>query len=556
MKNNLQASTKKLLLFFLPLLIYSLVSIILFGKNTIGHLDTYLVRGSVNDSGSFIWFFNWLPYAFTHKLNFFLTKVIWVPTGFNLAQATFVPLLGLLTLPLTLHFGPIVSFNLLAIFGSALSAWTAYILCNYITKSFSSSLFGGYFFGFSFYQIYFLSYADINITCVFLIPILVFLALLYFDKKIQTLSFTLLTILCLVCQFLISIEIFTTYGLFAFSLWLVAFKVCKDRRHELLNCALYTIIAYVISSIIVSPYIYYFFKTPLPSKFMDTLIHLNSIANFIIPPKEALFHFKLIDGFGNHFRPGYLGLPLIVVLILFMKEFWRTRKGKILTLSFVIPTIFSMGFGLQVYYRHDLIPHYLFPLPGMILHYIPILMHALPSRFIMYSTLAIAIIVAIWLAAKKDFFRYTMIIISMIVLLPTLETVYWSTKVPLPPFISQGLYKKWLTPNEVVMILPFSYWGYDMLWQVYSGMYFRQVGGFASAFFPGKFNDDPTVATLMYKKSIDAKSPILLKDFIKTHHINSILISEGSEQFWKKLMMTLGVKPIQVGSVTIYKISN
>ena len=146
--------------------------------------------------------------------------------------------------------------------------------------------------------------------------------------------------------------------------------------------------------------------------------------------------------------------------------------------------------------------------------------------------------------------------LTTIVLLPTLETVYLSTKVPLPPFISQGLYKKWLTPNEVVMILPFSYWGYDMLWQVYSGMYFRQVGGFASAFFPGKFNDDPTVATLMYKKPIDAKSPILLKDFIKTHHINSILISEGSEQFWKKLMMTLGVKPIQVGSVTIYKISN
>jgi hypothetical protein len=65
-----------------------------------------------------------------------------------------VPGLALLFAPLTLIAGPIASYNVAAILMPALAAWTAFLLCRYLTHAVWPSLVAGYLFGFSLFALH------------------------------------------------------------------------------------------------------------------------------------------------------------------------------------------------------------------------------------------------------------------------------------------------------------------------------------------------------------------------------------------------------------------
>ena len=107
--------------------------------------------GFSTDPQIFIWSFAWWPHAILHGENPFFTHAIWAPSGVNLTWTTTVPGSRSLFSPLTLLAGPVVSYNVAAILMPALSAWTAFLLCRYLTSAVWPSLVGGYLFGFSSY---------------------------------------------------------------------------------------------------------------------------------------------------------------------------------------------------------------------------------------------------------------------------------------------------------------------------------------------------------------------------------------------------------------------
>ena len=89
------------------------------------------------------WFLEWTPYALLHGKNLFETNAINYPVGVNLAQNTGIPLLGLVTAPLTLAVNPIASENLLRFFGFALSAYAAYWVLRKFTTWIPAAFVGG-----------------------------------------------------------------------------------------------------------------------------------------------------------------------------------------------------------------------------------------------------------------------------------------------------------------------------------------------------------------------------------------------------------------------------
>ena len=357
---------------------------------------------------------------------------------------------------------------------------------------------------------------------------------------------------------MISVEIFLTSAFFAAIFWYCAIRIYKDYRAQLLSCGFYVLISYLIATIIVSPYIYYFFLTPLPDKFMDSLLEINTFAGLFIPAKEMLLHYDKLLPYIGHFGPGYLGIPAAVVLLLFSLKNWGTRQGKLLIIFFLIVLILSFGFGFEVFSKKggDL-PNFWFPLPAMALHYIPVIKHAMPFRFIMYATLSMSVIMALWLSAKKDFFRYTIAFISILFILPTLQTAYWSGEIQAPRFFTEKhYYEKWLKPKENVLILPFYFYGYDMLWQIEANMYFRQLGGFASAALPYEFRNEPMIKVLMYEKPIDNKTPAMFKAFLKQHGVTAVIVDPLLNNYWKKLLVKIQKNPFASGGVLIYKLSS
>ena len=105
-----------------------------------------------------------------HGHNPFVTHVLWAPHGSNLAWTTSIPGLALLLAPVTLAAGAVAAYNTAAILLPALAAWTAFLLCRHLTRSFWASLAGGYLFGFSSYLLA-QELGHLHMTSVFLVPL-------------------------------------------------------------------------------------------------------------------------------------------------------------------------------------------------------------------------------------------------------------------------------------------------------------------------------------------------------------------------------------------------
>ena len=124
---------------FLAFSIYLTFSLLVFGRELPGHFrDTYI--GSGPDPTIAMWCLVWWPHALIHRLSPFLTKLIWAPTGTNLAWTTSVPLPSLVAWPLTSMVGPVAAFNVLCLMTLPLDAWAAFVLCRYICRAWWPSL--------------------------------------------------------------------------------------------------------------------------------------------------------------------------------------------------------------------------------------------------------------------------------------------------------------------------------------------------------------------------------------------------------------------------------
>ncbi len=105
--------------------------------------------GSGRDPEIFVWSFAWWQHALATGQNPFVSHAVYAPDGINLAWATSVPGLAIPFVPLTWLFGPVASYNVAALLLPAAAAWTAFLLCRYLTGALWPSLVGGYLFGFS-----------------------------------------------------------------------------------------------------------------------------------------------------------------------------------------------------------------------------------------------------------------------------------------------------------------------------------------------------------------------------------------------------------------------
>jgi len=107
----------------LALAIYQALAILWFGiplLNDFSH-SCIGIEGSSDPSG-YMWFPTWWPYALSHRLNPFITKVVWAPSGFNVTWAHCIPLPALIGAPITRIWGPVVTWNIMCLMAPALAA--------------------------------------------------------------------------------------------------------------------------------------------------------------------------------------------------------------------------------------------------------------------------------------------------------------------------------------------------------------------------------------------------------------------------------------------------
>ncbi len=111
-----------------------------------GH-DT--IVGNTGDPSIFIWSLQWVPLALSHHLNPLLTDYLHYPSGANLMWNTSILFPALVLTPVTDLFGPIVSYNVLAVLGMSLSGWCAFLAVRRYSRRWVSAAVGGLLYEFS-----------------------------------------------------------------------------------------------------------------------------------------------------------------------------------------------------------------------------------------------------------------------------------------------------------------------------------------------------------------------------------------------------------------------
>lgn len=122
------------------------------------------------DQAQYIWDLWWVTHQLTHFGNPWFTTHMAAPVGTSLGFDTLMPLLGVLTAPVTLAFGPAVSYNLLTIALPGLACYAMYRVARLWLAGMAGAVAAGAFFGLSSmldYQIW--RHIGVAAGCVFML---------------------------------------------------------------------------------------------------------------------------------------------------------------------------------------------------------------------------------------------------------------------------------------------------------------------------------------------------------------------------------------------------
>jgi hypothetical protein len=113
---------------------------------------TWLTEGKLpatRDGGSYVWGFWWMAHQVTHLGDPWFTRLIAAPAGTELGYHALMPLEGVLLAPVTLVFGPALSYNLLSVLLPGLLCYAMYRVGRLWLRTQAGAIAAGGFFGLS-----------------------------------------------------------------------------------------------------------------------------------------------------------------------------------------------------------------------------------------------------------------------------------------------------------------------------------------------------------------------------------------------------------------------
>jgi hypothetical protein len=529
-------------------------------------------QGSV-DPNFYIWSWHWWPYAISHGLNPLYSRQIGAPAGYNLAWATTTPAVAVILAPITAAFGSIASFNLTLLLSAPVSGWAAFVAARRLTGRFWPALMAGAVYGFSSYEVSHTVAGQPNLTVNLLLPLMLYLALLWRDGKLGRGAFIGLMGAAMAAEFYISIEVFAEMTvLWAVGL-LIGFALARpEARRTVARLAGLVTAAYVVAIVLASPYLAYALPH-YPASFSGTSGHhapspqypaLN-LVNLVVPRPSRVFwltsltHYAAsLTGFSSS---AYVGIPLLVIAAALAVLTWPSRLTRLLVIMFVLiialavgphPIIGSMQLGALPWAR-------LWALPGA--------RNVEPIRLILFGYLVLAIILAVWLAIPTGgrllaASRWILGLVAVAAILANLPTAANGEVLPagppsaairqtnaLPVFISAGLYRDYLRPGEIVVVVS-DRGNAGMLFQAGTDFYMRIAGGFINQQLSTPTGLPVPVAQLMRPTPARERQ---FRTYVHRSGVGAILVEQAWAAPWMNVFSRMGLHGKPVGGVIVYQ---
>ena len=564
---NFFYNKKKLLnLNFVAFFVYFLVSFIYFALPIINHFTTCIIASATNDTTAPLQFLYWWPYSILHGINPFVSQYIWVPTGAPLALTFSISLISIILSPITLMFGYFTTYNIIAILAPVLAAFSTFLLCREFINKFFPSLIGGYIFGFSSYLLGQMI-AHIAFILIFPIPLALYFIVKWFKNSLSNKLLIIALTAIFVFEFSSNLEIFATATFFGGLTFLLAFFILnKELKYRFLLLLQNIIISYVLTILIVLPYIFYLVKQwgAYPQIATPPSVFSVDLLNYIFPTKITYFGSKIFYQLSQSFHEpfvetgAYIGLPLIIIIIATTIKFFKNEYIKLISIITILIVVLSFGPKLHIEGMQ------LFNMPWLIFMKIPLIKGAMPDRFAMYVFLGAAMIVAFWLekSVHQNYLKYLAGLIVVLSLLPNLSQGFWHSKIYTPLFFKKGYYKRYIKKNETVVIIPYSNNGLSMAWQVETHMYFRMAGGYVSTEPPYHMITLPW-NRILYGGKIGWHYMDYIKCFFNNADVKAIIVAKNSNttgknwtkgfrRHWQYILRPLNWTEIKYKGVNIY----
>lgn len=365
-----------------------------------------------------IWWLAWAAFAVPHGLNVFSASWLNYPFGANFGDQGSALFLGVVLLPITKLFGPIVAWNVAVRLALAASAMSMFLVLRRWCTWWPAAFVGGLLYGFSSYT-FWNARSSVYLFLIFVpLPPIIFLVLDEILVRQRWRPITAGIVLAVLCtfQFFVSSEILAgtvLMGAIATILIIAANRRLLARRWRYSAAAFgWTFLGTVV--LLAVPVLFTFTGPehtngpPTAPKLLETIpadllspvvpngqwidpkvVSLASSSHSVAGSGELLAHFESSLTLGGEL---YLGLPLIIALICFATCLYKRRAilfaGSMALISFIL----SLGNPLWVdNYRTRI------PLPFAVIQHLPVIQGMLAQRLSLFTSLFAAGMFAIGL---------------------------------------------------------------------------------------------------------------------------------------------------------------
>jgi hypothetical protein len=461
------------------------------------------VAGNPNDADQFAWFFRYDATAIAHaRLPDLVTTAMNAPQGVNLMWNTFMLLPGLLLAPVTLLFGPQASLTVLMTAGFAGSATAMFAVLRRWRVSVAAAALAAAVYGFSPALVH-SAIGHYDLQFAVLPPLIVDAGLRLATGRARAVRGGIWLGLLVTAQVFITEEMLLDTALAGI---LIAAVLAVSRPGQVAGqvktLAAGLGVAACVTAVIAGYPLWVQFFGPLPQQGspFSTDFYKNDLAGLVVPSSLMIFHTAGSAAAAARFQGhlpeylGYLGWPLLVVLVLAAIRFWRLLPVRASAVTCAGLLVFSLG-GTLLAGGHE---HGWVKLPWYWLQGLPVLGAALPDRLsIVVDGAAAALLAFSADAAAVAFSAYAagrlprlasgwrpaavVMCCAALAVLPIVpKPLPAAAATPLPPGWSAVFTSLRLPASATVLVIPIPMSGFTepLRWQADAGQAGALVGGY------------------------------------------------------------------------------
>jgi hypothetical protein len=531
------------------------VDLLYFGRGVIPHLGSTCLCTPGSDPSSYQWFLAWWPHALLHGENPFITDRLFAPGHVNLGAVDLVPGPALLAAPVTLLFGPVVSFNLLALLAPPLAAGAAYALCRELGANPPAAWLGGLVFGFSPYMLGHLL-GHLDLIMVFPVPLAALVAVRRIQGRMGARACAVWMGLVIAVELLCSLELGATLVGVGVCALVLAGALVPARRHAIALALPSLGAGAVLAAIVCSPWLVYGLTGPTSAGFFlnygerfssDGLGPLVPTA--VIRIGRHWFHTVSGTFTGNLAETeSYLGIVLVLILARFLITRWGRAPVRLLTALLTVVVVLMLGPYLHLAGQSTI------PLPWDALQRLPLIDHIAPVRLSSDMFLLAGVILALWCSERRrgriGVAKWVVALVAVALLIPNVGSGLWRTPIASPRLFSAGEYRSVIPHNAIVLPLPLAQSSESMLWQAQADFGYRMADGYVGAYVPPGYAAD--LSTLLGHAGTPTAAG--LRAYLADRHVRLVVVDDADPENWPALLAADGLRATVHDGASVYSV--